>query len=35
MERSRNVIMHSGELPKGDIERLGTNLRDWMRQTGG
>jgi len=35
MERSRNVIMHSGELPDVDIERLGTNLRDWMKQTGG
>jgi hypothetical protein len=35
MERSRNVIMHSGELPNEDIERLGTNLRDWMKQTGG
>jgi hypothetical protein len=35
MERSRNVIMHSGELPDEDIERVGTNLRDWMKQTGG
>lgn len=35
MQRSRNVIMHSGELPDEDIERLGTNLRDWMKQTGG
>jgi len=35
MERSRNVIMHSGELPDEDIERIGTNLRDWMKQTGG
>jgi hypothetical protein len=35
MERSRNVIMHSGELPVEDVERLGTNLHDWMKQTGG
>jgi hypothetical protein len=35
MERSRNVIMHSGELRDEDIERVGTNLRDWMKQTGG
>jgi hypothetical protein len=35
MERSRNVIMHSGQLPDEDIERVGTNLRDWMKQTGG
>lgn len=35
MGRSRNVIMHSGELPDEDIERIGTNLRDWMKQTGG
>lgn len=35
MERSRNVIMHSGELPDEDIERIGANLRDWMKQTGG
>jgi hypothetical protein len=35
MERSRNVIMHSGTLPAADVERLGTNIRDWMKQTGG
>ena len=27
LERSRNVIMHSGELGKRDIERIGTNIR--------
>ncbi len=35
MERSRNVIMHSGELPSEDIERVGICIRDWMKQTGG
>ena len=34
LERSRNVIMHSGELGKKDIERLGTNIRDWINQVG-
>jgi hypothetical protein len=33
MERSRNVIMHSGELSKTDIERVGTLIRDWYSQT--
>lgn len=35
MERSRNVIMHSGELPLEDIERVGICIRDWSKQTGG
>ena len=35
MERSRNVIMHSGELPLEDVERIGLCIRDWMKQTGG
>jgi len=35
MERSRNVIMHSGQLPDEDIERVGISIRDWMKQTGG
>jgi len=34
VERSRNVIMHSGELGNRDIERLGTHMRDWIRQVG-
>ena len=34
LQRSRNVIMHSGELEPADIERIGTNIRDWLRQTG-
>jgi len=35
LERSRNVIMHSGELGRRDIERVGTNIRDWLSQVGG
>jgi hypothetical protein len=34
LERSRNVIMHSGELGSIDIERVGTNIRDWISQVG-
>lgn len=34
LERSRNVIMHSGELANEDIERIGTQIRDWIRQVG-
>ena len=34
LERSRNVIMHSGELGRKDIERIGTNIRDWVSQVG-
>jgi Swt1-like HEPN len=34
VERSRNVIMHSGELGLQDIERVGTAIRDWIRQVG-
>jgi phosphoserine phosphatase len=33
MERSRNVIMHSGELPVDDIRRIGMCVSDWMKQT--
>jgi hypothetical protein len=35
LERSRNVIMHSGELSMNDIERVSMNIRDWIRQVGG
>lgn len=35
LERSRNVIMHSGQLKMGDIERVAMNIRDWIRQVGG
>lgn len=34
IERSRNVIMHSGVLDRGDIERLGIFIRDWIKQVG-
>lgn len=34
LERSRNVIMHSGILGRRDIERIGTNIRDWIHQVG-
>jgi len=34
IERSRNVIMHSGELGQRDVERIGTNIRDWISQVG-
>jgi hypothetical protein len=34
LERSRNVIMHSGELQNEDIERVGGAIRDWVRQVG-
>lgn len=34
VERSRNVIMHSGELSARDIERIGINIRDWISQVG-
>lgn len=35
IERSRNVIMHSGELSGRDVERIGINIRDWISQVGG
>lgn len=34
VERSRNVIMHSGELDAEDIARVGINIRDWVTQVG-
>jgi hypothetical protein len=35
VERSRNIIMHSGYLEAEDVERLGMVLRDWLAQVGG
>lgn len=32
LERSRNVIMHSGSLSMPDVERIGVNIRDWNKQ---
>lgn len=34
IERSRNVIMHSGVLDIDDVERLGMQVRDWVKQVG-
>ena len=34
LERSRNVVMHGGSVAKEDIERIGMNIRDWIRQAG-
>lgn len=34
LERSRNVIMHSGDLELVDVERIATSIRDWIRQVG-
>jgi hypothetical protein len=34
LERSRNIIMHGGSLGLQDIERIGGNIRDWVRQAG-
>lgn len=34
VERSRNVIMHSGFLGREDVERIGINIRDWIKQVG-
>jgi hypothetical protein len=34
VERSRNVIMHSGSLGSGDVARVGINIRDWVKQVG-
>jgi hypothetical protein len=35
IERSRNVIMHSGILEIEDVERVGIQIRDWVKQVGG
>jgi hypothetical protein len=32
IERSRNVIMHSGRISRRDMARLGTFIRDWAAQ---
>jgi hypothetical protein len=34
LEKSRNIIMHGGQLAKEDVERIGMNIRDWIRQAG-
>ena len=34
LEKSRNIVMHGGNLAREDIERIGMNIRDWIRQAG-
>jgi len=34
LEKSRNIVMHGGSLAGEDIERIGMNIRDWVRQAG-
>lgn len=34
LEKSRNIVMHGGALAKQDIERIGMNIRNWIRQAG-
>jgi len=34
LERSRNIVMHGGILARQDVERIGMNIRDWLRQAG-
>jgi hypothetical protein len=34
LERSRNIVMHGGVLGRQDVERIGNNIRDWIRQAG-
>ena len=34
LEKSRNIIMHGGSIAQEDVERIGMNIRDWIRQTG-
>ena len=34
LEKSRNTVMHGGSLAKEDVERIGINIRDWIRQSG-
>ncbi len=34
LEKSRNIVMHGGSLAKEDVERIGINIRDWIRQAG-
>ncbi|MBQ8611422.1 MAG: hypothetical protein IJ412_06900 [Oscillospiraceae bacterium] len=34
LEHHQNIIMHSGVLGRRDVERIGTNIRDWISQVG-
>jgi hypothetical protein len=34
LEVSRNIIMHSNQLPEGEIDRIRSAVRDWLSQVG-
>jgi len=34
LERSRNITMHGGIVTREDMERIGINIRAWVRQAG-
>lgn len=34
LEKSRNIIMHTGILPQLEVERIHSIARDWLRQAG-
>lgn len=34
LEKSRNIVMHGGSVANEDVERIGVNIRDWIRQAG-
>jgi Swt1-like HEPN len=34
LEKSRNIVMHGGSVAREDVERIGMNIRDWIRQAG-
>jgi hypothetical protein len=34
LEMSRNIIMHTGNLPAIEIDRIESICRDWLRQVG-
>jgi hypothetical protein len=34
LEKSRNIVMHGGTVANEDVERIGMNIRDWIRQAG-
>lgn len=34
LEKSRSIVMHGGTVAKEDVERIGMNIRDWIRQAG-
>ncbi len=34
LEKSRNIVMYGGSIAREDVERIGMNIRDWIRQAG-